>query len=49
MTNVVKTNQNYFKIWFVKAKSLCIFAQRFYEKNQTSTDNTKYSSKNILR
>ena len=28
-TKVVKTNQNYFKIRFVKVKTLCIFAQRF--------------------
>jgi hypothetical protein len=28
-TKVVKTNENYFKIRFVKVKTLCIFAPRF--------------------
>jgi len=28
-TKVVKTNENYFKIRFVKVKTLCIFARRF--------------------
>jgi|TARA_Y100000385_G_scaffold176975_1_gene182958 hypothetical protein len=32
---VVKTNQNYFKIRFVKVKTLCIFAQRFTEVSKT--------------